>query len=280
MTNPASSSSGSMMQKLRSSMFTPKSSVPQASSQTTSIPLASPVPQVVADSVPQQPPVQQSPILQSPILQPPAQQASIQQPPAELSNSQKLVIWEESISQAMSQRSASQPATASVSPTPTPTNPSQVAPQAVPLAIQQATDTLNPPQARPTSTAKEAVQATSTLDQAQVDGGSLVQYVEHEKLPEIPVEVENFIQRVENMQDMAPREVVIADGTQESAAPSYPSRPVVVLPITPELEKKGAWKSPVWSIRWLVEWSRKIIKIFAGKVVYRESQSTEENHSA
>jgi hypothetical protein len=44
---------------------------------------------------------------------------------------------------------------------------------------------------------------------------------------------------------------------------------VVVLPITEEVEEAGKKKNPNFSIRWLVEWSQRIIKMFAGKVVYK-----------
>jgi hypothetical protein len=188
--------------------------------------------------------------------------------PVELSNAQKLALWQESINHALSQRQSVSDLTSQSS---------------------QVADTLNPSSPPPTSsTTKEVIQATSSLDQSAgrgsldsagldgggLDAGGMIQYVEQEKLPEIPVEVEAFIKRVENMQDLAPREVVIADGTNESATPQYPSRPVVVLPLSQDDEKAGAWKSPAWSIRWLIEWSRKIIKIFAGKVIYREPLQT------
>lgn len=69
---------------------------------------------------------------------------------------------------------------------------------------------------------------------------------------------------------MAPPEVVIADGSQtQPAERNYPAQPVVVLPITPAEEKTGERKNPKFSVRWLVEWSRKLMKMFTGKVVYR-----------
>jgi hypothetical protein len=45
---------------------------------------------------------------------------------------------------------------------------------------------------------------------------------------------------------------------------------VIVLPITPATEDAGERKNPKWSIRWLVEWSRKLMKAFSGKIIYRE----------
>lgn len=117
---------------------------------------------------------------------------------------------------------------------------------------------------------KEAVEISTSPDQASVDAGAAVQYVEHEKNPEIPVEVEGYLQKVEDFADENPPEIFIADGTEEQSDTSYPSRPVVVLPISQKVEEEGSKKAPSFSVRWLVEWSHKIVKMFAGKVIYKE----------
>ena len=143
-------------------------------------------------------------------------------------------------------------------------------PHGVVQAVDQATDTLNPKQA--TSTAKERIEVGSTIDSNTVDIGGGVQAVEQEKNPEIPVEVESYLQRVEDHHNTAPTEVVIADGTSEVPTNNYPSKPVIVLPITPEEEKEGSKKSPKNSFRWLVEWSHKIVKMFTGTVIYKQEE--------
>jgi len=134
----------------------------------------------------------------------------------------------------------------------------------------QASDPLNPPQASHAS-AKEKLTSASSLDQDSPDSSTGIQYVEQEKIPEIPVEVESYLQKVEDNADDQLHEIVIADGTAEVAGTAYPSRPVIILPITQAMEDEGEKKSPKFSLRWLVEWSQKIIKIFAGKVIYREA---------
>lgn len=144
-----------------------------------------------------------------------------------------------------------------------------LAPQAVMQAVVAA-DTLNPPNPAP-ATAKETFEKPIAPD-AVVDANAAVLHVETEPNPEIPVEVESFLQRAEQNTDKLPQEVVIADGTSEQAATNYPSRPVIVLPITEEEEKAGKSKGTRFSIRWLVEWSHKIIKMFAGKVIYRHDE--------
>lgn len=142
--------------------------------------------------------------------------------------------------------------------------------QALPVAVAASTDTLNPAVPVGPAVAKERVAGS---DQTAVEAAASIQYVEQEPSPEIPVEVETFIQRVTDHSQTAPHEVVIADGTQEQAKAAYPSRPVVVLPITQQVEEEGQKKSPKFSIRWLIEWSHKIIKMFAGKVIYRQVEA-------
>lgn len=142
--------------------------------------------------------------------------------------------------------------------------------QAVPEAALQATNTLNP--ARPTSTAKESFDATRS-NEVTPDSGTGLQYVEQEKTPEVPVEVESYLQKVEEQSEHLPEEIVIADGTTaDQLSSKTPAQPVIVLPITPSVEKAGEKKNPTWSVRWLVEWSRRVMKMFVGKVVYREEE--------
>ncbi|NCN45630.1 MAG: hypothetical protein COU63_03785 [Candidatus Pacebacteria bacterium CG10_big_fil_rev_8_21_14_0_10_36_11] len=140
--------------------------------------------------------------------------------------------------------------------------------QVMPQVIRDATDTLNPKSVSSIG-GKEATKNVS-LEQIAIDAARGAQQVEVEPSPEIPPEVESYLQKVEQHQETAPQEIVIADGSQTQPNDhQYPSQPVVVLPITPEIEKQGAHKNPRFSIRWLVEWSHKVMKIFSGKVVYR-----------
>ncbi len=115
--------------------------------------------------------------------------------------------------------------------------------------------------------------ASSTGEQGvgvSVEQAASIQYVEEERSPELSPEVEKYIEEVKKQQKKAPREIVIAD--DDANLPNqeqYVSEPVVVVPITPEIEEKGKRQPPKFSVRWLVEWSQKIIKMFTGKVVYR-----------
>ncbi len=145
-------------------------------------------------------------------------------------------------------------------------------PQAVTTVLKQTEEKqLNP--TTMVSSAKERLEVGNSLDSTVIDASGGVQAVEVEKNPEIPVEVESFLHRVEDHTEQAPQEIVIADGTIETTQANYPSMPVVVLPITKKEERQGRRKSPKNSFRWLVEWSHKIIKLFAGKVIYRQQES-------
>lgn len=96
-----------------------------------------------------------------------------------------------------------------------------------------------------------------------------MQYVETEKNPELPVEVEGYLEHVQDHAQQHPKEIVLADQNSEPLATKYPKQSVVVLPITPDEEKEGARKGVQFSFRWLVEWSRRLMKMFSGSVVYR-----------
>jgi hypothetical protein len=141
--------------------------------------------------------------------------------------------------------------------------------QVVPQVALDATDTLNPAQPT-TATLKESTTSVSP-DISPIESGAGLQQVEYEQSGELPVEVESYLQKVEESQDRALSEVVIADGTTTPSTAHPPvKKPVIVLPITAAEEKAGQKKPLHLSVRWLVEWSKKIMKMFAGEVIYKE----------
>lgn len=141
--------------------------------------------------------------------------------------------------------------------------------QVVPQVALQATDSLNPQQ--PTGSTVKEVAPVGALDAVVPDAMGSIQYVEQEPSPELSPEVESFLERVEEQTQEHPQEIVIADGsTNVSTTTHHPSQPVIVLPITPAIEQEGKSKSTHWSIRWLVEWSQRIVKAFSGQVIYRQ----------
>ena len=132
--------------------------------------------------------------------------------------------------------------------------------QAMPQLVVQAANTINPVVS--TTTFKESAQPGS-LEQGLVDGMPGAQVIEHEVSPEIPVEVESYIERVEETGHL-PQQITLA-GDQIELTPMQPApkQTVVVLPITPQDEKEGARKSPRFSLRWLP------VKLFIGRVNVR-----------
>ena len=140
--------------------------------------------------------------------------------------------------------------------------------EAVAPATLDALAQLETPTPVPTAGGKERAAAVSP-DTQVVDAGVGAQAVEYEPTPELPPEVEGYMQRVEDHAELL-SEPIVVDGHQTNHVNQHhPTQPVVVLPITEEEEKLARFKSPKYSIRWLVEWSHKIVKEFVGKVIYR-----------
>jgi len=120
--------------------------------------------------------------------------------------------------------------------------------------------------------AKESPASGGALDSQSPDLGTSPS-VEYEPNPEIPPEVESFLQQVESHEDQLPQEIVVSGDSVQVQNTHYAAQPVVVLPYTKETEQKARFKSPQWSIRWLIEFGEKVYKLFGGKVIYREPES-------
>lgn len=144
----------------------------------------------------------------------------------------------------------------------------QVLPQAVNQYATQAENQLYQQQAS-AGFSKETIAGGGNAIEAGVSEAGDIQYVEQEPAPEMPVEVEGYLQHVQDQNPEELKEVILAEEQAGTLASKYPKQSVVVLPISPEEEKEGARKGVVSSFRWLVEWSRKIMKMFTGEVVYR-----------
>jgi len=84
--------------------------------------------------------------------------------------------------------------------------------------------------------------------------------------------VEGYLKAVENHEQQKPEEIVIADGSLPSQHSNVPVKKVVILPVSEEETKVARFKNPTWSIKWLVSWSERLIKMFQGAVVYRSQE--------
>lgn len=142
------------------------------------------------------------------------------------------------------------------------------------LEVQQTPEVQPIPEVLPVAEAvptQELSTPETVANAPAVEAATGVQYVEQEPVPEISPEVAEYLEHVENHSAQQPQEIVIAPDQQNiPLATTYPKQSVVVLPITPGVEQEGIKKGPLWSIRWLVEWSRKLMKMFSGKIIYRE----------
>lgn len=145
---------------------------------------------------------------------------------------------------------------------------SSVFDQVMPAAII-ASDPLNPQGALSSSARKPETVASNSAPQE----AGLIGQVEYEPSSELPVEVEGFLERVEDHADKLPQEIVIADEHAQLLPQSHPTQTVIMLPIT-EQDEQNPVKDVRLSLTWLLEWSHKIIKKFVGKVVYRHESNT------
>lgn len=58
--------------------------------------------------------------------------------------------------------------------------------------------------------------------------------------------------------------------TEASVPVAVSNKPVVVLPITAKSKEEAKFKTTKYSVRWLLEWCKKIAKMVSGAVVYKE----------
>lgn len=119
-------------------------------------------------------------------------------------------------------------------------------------------------------------QSPSSSKEAKVLSSESPLYIETvgaeaiEKEP-IPEEVEQYIEKVETNVEAPPPEIVVADKTAVQPTGTYAAQPVFVLPLGEVEMKQGFHKGIHESIRWLSTWCKRVMKIFKGRVVYRES---------
>lgn len=240
-------------------------------------------PQNTSDTVPQQPVTQSGGLLDDSLLSDaaPAQPVAAVQPAPEppvpptqsddLTDESKLAIFEDVLNEVENLEpevlQANMQSVLQGDPTIPAVDPS-VLDQAVPLAVTQQQQA---PQPQGGGRQKETFEGFggSTVATTELPGG--MQYVEQEKSPELPPEVESYIEHVEAaVQDDQQMVVVAEDVPAEATSPAAPPRIVRVLPISKAQEEVGMKKNPTFSVRWLVEFGHKLAKMFVGQVIYRE----------
>lgn len=189
-------------------------------------------------------------------------------PAAAISDDEKLELFESILSRVGAPAQSTTQSTA---------QPSGQPQQPVSPSLAQSSQTPDQPQQpSPQVGGRMAVErAGGTVQTAEVPGLTTVEY---EPQPEIPVEVEGFLERVADHTEALPQEIVIQGNDIALNQQAPPTQSVIVVPITQETEDEAKGKNPSWSIAWLVEWSHRLIKKYVGKVVYRHppAQSTGE----
>ena len=187
--------------------------------------------------------------------------SSLADQPGRISISEQLELLDQIISEVEAKKQASQVNSSSSILSP---QSSGVVAQAMPQAMDQAVQTQTAQVASVRSGVKESAQGLQVFE--SIPGAQ----VEYENSAEIAPEVAEFVKEVE-AHDQLPQEIAISGDSISLSQPVKTARKaVVVLPITPEIEAVGIKKSPKHSVRWLVEFAQKIMKMFTGEVVYRE----------
>ena len=89
--------------------------------------------------------------------------------------------------------------------------------------------------------------------------------------PEINKEVKPLIQKVE--EEIYLSKPIMDDYGQPLVSPPAPQQPKIVLPVTKTAYLYGLTQKVTESIRWLAEWCLRLVKIFGGKITFREVEA-------
>ena len=101
-----------------------------------------------------------------------------------------------------------------------------------------------------------------------------VEVVSNPELAELSKEIKEVSQESKEQREQAlikeKQQEIDRLATEVVAPVAVSNKPVVVLPITAKSKEEAKFKSTKYSVRWLVEWCKKIAKMFSGAVVYKE----------
>lgn len=93
--------------------------------------------------------------------------------------------------------------------------------------------------------------------------------VERPTTPEIPPEIEHA-EAVAGAEIQLPQPVTDDTTGQVLVTSPAASQPKVTLPLTEEEIERGLHLKVINSFRWLAEWCQRLVKMFHGRVVYRQ----------
>lgn len=93
---------------------------------------------------------------------------------------------------------------------------------------------------------------------------------ERSVLPEIPAQIEH-LETIAGEEISLPQPVT-DDGGRVIMDNVSPQRVVITLPLTEEEINQALHLKIIYSLRWLVEWSKRLLKIIKGKFLYKLTQ--------
>ncbi len=94
---------------------------------------------------------------------------------------------------------------------------------------------------------------------------------DRETIQELETAIDNFVQKNSELKQNQVENVTVGPGQEPAAAQNYQQQPVVVLPLTEEKMKEGQKQPPTSSLRWLVTFTQKLMKLFTGRFRYKDA---------
>ncbi len=95
--------------------------------------------------------------------------------------------------------------------------------------------------------------------------------VERPTIPEIPPEIEHA-EAIAGAEIQLPQPVTDDTTGQVLVTSPAATQPQIVLPLSEEEVERGLHLKVIYSFRWLAEWCKRLIKLFHGRVIYRQTK--------
>ena len=99
-------------------------------------------------------------------------------------------------------------------------------------------------------------------------GREKIQIAERPSTPEFTPKIEK-VETVESVEDMVLSQPVVGEDGAVVLDNPAPQQVVVKLPLTDDQITQALHLKVIYSVRWLAEWSKRVLKILGGKFVYR-----------
>jgi hypothetical protein len=92
-----------------------------------------------------------------------------------------------------------------------------------------------------------------------------------ERVPpkEFEPEVKDWLTRLETGEEIQLPQPVTDDSGQPLVSPTTPQQVTVTLPLTEEEMKFALHQKVIESVRWLAEWTKRLLKIAGGRFIYK-----------